>query len=81
MHRYAIDSAAVQAHRNESAQTVQDAILAAVDQFVGAAPQFDDLTVMVLTRDREQPRDVPEPLDSAQLEDSVEAAPLSGTLR
>jgi hypothetical protein len=74
--------AAAQTHRNESAQAVQDAILAAVGQFVGEAPQFDDLTVMVLTRDREQPRDAPEPLDSAQLEASAEsAAPLGGSIR
>ena len=74
--------AAVQAHRNESAQAVQDAILTAVGQFVGEAPQFDDLTLMVLTRDREQPRDARNPLDGAPLADSLEpAAELGGTLR
>jgi hypothetical protein len=30
---------------------VQSALLAAVDAFVGGAPQFDDLTVLVVVRD------------------------------
>jgi serine phosphatase RsbU (regulator of sigma subunit) len=34
-----------------TALAVQDAILAAIDRFVGDAAQFDDLTVMVLARD------------------------------
>jgi serine phosphatase RsbU (regulator of sigma subunit) len=34
-----------------AAQTVQTAILAAVDRFVGDAPQFDDLTLLIMARD------------------------------
>jgi len=37
--------------RERTALEVQDAILAAVDRFVGDAAQFDDLTVMALVRD------------------------------
>jgi len=38
-------------YREHTALAVQDALLAAVDRFVGDAAQFDDLTVMVLVRD------------------------------
>jgi serine phosphatase RsbU (regulator of sigma subunit) len=37
--------------REHTALAVQNAILAAVDRFVGDAAQFDDLTVMTLVRD------------------------------
>jgi sigma-B regulation protein RsbU (phosphoserine phosphatase) len=38
-------------YRERTALAVQEAILAAIDGFVGDAPQFDDLTVMALLRD------------------------------
>ena len=38
-------------YRKRTALAVQDAILAAIDGFVGDAAQFDDLTVMALVRD------------------------------
>jgi serine phosphatase RsbU (regulator of sigma subunit) len=41
---------AARGSREHTALAVQDAILAAVDQFVGDAAQFDDLTVMTLVR-------------------------------
>jgi sigma-B regulation protein RsbU (phosphoserine phosphatase) len=37
--------------REHTALAVQDAILAAVDRFVGDAAQFDDLTMMTLVRE------------------------------
>jgi sigma-B regulation protein RsbU (phosphoserine phosphatase) len=42
---------AVQSCRERTAQAAQDAVLAAVDHFVGAAPQSDDLTMLVVVRD------------------------------
>jgi serine phosphatase RsbU (regulator of sigma subunit) len=42
---------AARIYREHTALAVQDAILAAVDRFVGDAAQFDDLTVMTLVRD------------------------------
>jgi serine phosphatase RsbU (regulator of sigma subunit) len=42
---------AARSSRDRTAQGVQDAILAAVEQFVGDAAQFDDLTVMVIARE------------------------------
>jgi serine phosphatase RsbU (regulator of sigma subunit) len=42
---------AVQNSRERTAQAVQDVLLAAVDRFVGAAPQSDDLTMLVVARD------------------------------
>jgi serine phosphatase RsbU (regulator of sigma subunit) len=42
---------AAQSARRRTAQAIQDAILAAVDRFVGAAPQSDDLTMLVVARD------------------------------
>jgi serine phosphatase RsbU (regulator of sigma subunit) len=36
-----------------SAQAMQSVLLAAVDAFVGGAPQFDDLTVLVVVRERD----------------------------
>ena len=41
---------AARSSREHTALAVQDAILAAVDRFVGDAAQFDDLTVMTLVR-------------------------------
>lgn len=38
------------ANRGRSAQDVQDVLLAEVQEFVGDAPQFDDLTLMVIVR-------------------------------
>jgi hypothetical protein len=40
-----------QAKLGSPAQDVQDALILAVDNFVGDAPQFDDITLMVLVRD------------------------------
>jgi sigma-B regulation protein RsbU (phosphoserine phosphatase) len=42
---------AVQNCRERTARAAQDAVLAAVDRFVGAAPQSDDLTMLVVVRD------------------------------
>jgi serine phosphatase RsbU (regulator of sigma subunit) len=42
---------AARSSRERTAEAVQVAILAAVDQFVGDAAQFDDLTVVVAMRD------------------------------
>jgi sigma-B regulation protein RsbU (phosphoserine phosphatase) len=39
-----------QANLGRSAQEIQDALLTAVDKFVGTAPQFDDITLMVVVR-------------------------------
>jgi serine phosphatase RsbU (regulator of sigma subunit) len=44
---------AAQSPTAPGAQSIQRSILAAVDQFVGAAPQSDDLTLLVVTRDAE----------------------------
>jgi sigma-B regulation protein RsbU (phosphoserine phosphatase) len=41
---------AARSPRERTAGAVQGAILAAVDRFVGAAPQVDDLTVLVVVR-------------------------------
>jgi serine phosphatase RsbU (regulator of sigma subunit) len=40
----------VQANLGRSAQDIQDALIAAVHEFVGDAPQFDDITLMVVVR-------------------------------
>jgi sigma-B regulation protein RsbU (phosphoserine phosphatase) len=42
--------AVLQANRQRSAQEVQDALLAEVRAFVGDAPQFDDMTLMIVVR-------------------------------
>ena len=39
-----------QANRGRSAQDMQDALIAEVHGFVGDAPQFDDITLMVVVR-------------------------------
>jgi serine phosphatase RsbU (regulator of sigma subunit) len=39
-----------QANLGRSAQEIQDAILTAVDKFVGNVTQFDDITLMVVVR-------------------------------
>jgi serine phosphatase RsbU (regulator of sigma subunit) len=39
-----------QANLGRSAQGVRDGLIAAVDEFVGDAPQYDDITVMVVAR-------------------------------
>jgi sigma-B regulation protein RsbU (phosphoserine phosphatase) len=41
----------IQANLGRSAQDIQDAILEEVHDFVGEAPQFDDITLMVVVRD------------------------------
>jgi len=43
----------VEANRGRSAQDVQDALIAEVHKFVGDAPQFDDLTLVVVVRSSE----------------------------
>jgi serine phosphatase RsbU (regulator of sigma subunit) len=45
---------AVQSCRECTPQAVQDAILAAVDRFVGNVPQYDDITLMVVMRDSQR---------------------------
>ncbi|UCC62804.1 MAG: SpoIIE family protein phosphatase [Anaerolineae bacterium] len=40
-----------QANLGRSAQGVQDALIAEVHEFVGRAPQFDDITLMAVVRD------------------------------
>jgi len=40
----------VQAHRAQSAAQIAEAIKATVREFVGLAPQFDDLTLVVVKR-------------------------------
>jgi serine phosphatase RsbU (regulator of sigma subunit)/DNA-binding NarL/FixJ family response regulator len=42
---------AAQANLGHSAQDIQDALIAEVREFVGEAPQFDDITLMVVGRD------------------------------
>ena len=42
--------AVVLAHQAQSAAAIAEAIKAAVREFVGAAPQFDDLTLIVVKR-------------------------------
>ncbi len=39
----------------QGAQEVQDSILASIQDFIGSAPQFDDITLIVLERDLEEP--------------------------
>lgn len=39
-----------QTNLGRSAQEIQDALITAVDKFVGHAPQFDDITLMVIVR-------------------------------
>jgi sigma-B regulation protein RsbU (phosphoserine phosphatase) len=43
--------AVIQEHLGESAEMLQGSILTAVYDFVGDAPPFDDITLMVLQRD------------------------------
>ena len=40
----------VRASAGESAAVLADRIIAAIDAFAGAAPQFDDITLMVVRR-------------------------------
>jgi serine phosphatase RsbU (regulator of sigma subunit) len=42
---------AAQGARERTAEAIQGALLAAVDRFVGGAPQSDDLTILVVARD------------------------------
>ena len=42
----------IQAHAGHPAHATQEAILDRVRTFVGDAPQFDDLTLMIVVRDR-----------------------------
>jgi sigma-B regulation protein RsbU (phosphoserine phosphatase) len=42
--------AAVQAHRARPVQEIQEALLAEIHRFVGDAPQFDDITLMLVQR-------------------------------
>ncbi len=43
----------IKKNRSQSAEALQKAIIDAVDDFVGEAPPFDDITLMVLVRDVE----------------------------
>jgi serine phosphatase RsbU (regulator of sigma subunit) len=38
----------IKVHRERPAQDVQDALMAEIHKFVGAAPQFDDITLMIV---------------------------------
>ena len=40
----------MQANRGRSAQDIQDSLISEVREFVGDAPQFDDITLMVVVR-------------------------------
>jgi serine phosphatase RsbU (regulator of sigma subunit) len=40
----------IQPQQGHSAQEVQNALLAAVHQFVGKALQFDDMTLLIVAR-------------------------------
>jgi len=40
-------------HRERSTQEMQDALMSEIHKFVGDAPQFDDITLMILKRDNE----------------------------
>ena len=44
----------IQEHLGESAENLQNSILNAVYNFVGDAPPFDDITLMILRRDEEE---------------------------
>jgi len=44
----------IQDHLGESAENLQQSILNAVYDFVGDAPPFDDITLMILQRDEEE---------------------------
>jgi sigma-B regulation protein RsbU (phosphoserine phosphatase) len=43
--------ACVQRNLSQSAQEIEDAVLAAVHEFAGSAPQFDDVALIVLRRE------------------------------
>jgi sigma-B regulation protein RsbU (phosphoserine phosphatase) len=42
--------ACVQTNLGRSAQDIQDAVMASVEEFVGDTPQFDDVTLAVIVR-------------------------------
>ena len=44
--------AVAEANQGRSAREIEDAVLAAVHAFVGEAPQFDDITLMIVVRDQ-----------------------------
>ena len=46
-------TAVVQEHSDQSAQAIHDAIRTDLEAFVGDAPQFDDITLVVLKRGSE----------------------------
>ncbi len=43
-------AAIVSAHRDAPAEAIVDHVVTAIDEFAGAAPQFDDITIMVIKR-------------------------------
>lgn len=45
-------AAIVSAHRNDPAAAIVDHVITAIDAFAGTAPQFDDITIMVIKRQR-----------------------------
>ena len=48
--------AAIQAQTPDPARAIQDAVIAAVGDFVGSAPQFDDITLLVTVRSQTSER-------------------------
>ena len=42
--------AVLKAHREQPAQEIVDFVIQELDRFVGDAPQFDDITLMVIKR-------------------------------
>jgi sigma-B regulation protein RsbU (phosphoserine phosphatase) len=42
-----------QQNKGRSALEIQEAIIISIDEFVGQAPQFDDITLMVVSRELE----------------------------
>jgi serine phosphatase RsbU (regulator of sigma subunit) len=40
----------LKANRERAASEIVDTVIAAIDAFVGDAPQFDDITLMIMKR-------------------------------
>jgi serine phosphatase RsbU (regulator of sigma subunit)/DNA-binding NarL/FixJ family response regulator len=57
---------AVPAGSNRTAQSILDGVLAATYRFVGTAPQFDDITLVVLTRSTRETQHEPDVRDRTE---------------